>query len=109
MIQTLWKIVHFGGKLRHFRWKIMQIQPFESIIIHDLNDFTQSIQVIYLILQAEKDDGLTEDCHSYESLFKNKRFSKHTKKQIYKTKNETKTTKHFYHCRGTDTHQCLVW
>ena len=32
----------------------MQIQPFESNIIHDLNDFTQSIQVIYLILQAEK-------------------------------------------------------
>ena len=76
MIQTLWKIVHFGGKLRHFRWKIMQIQPFESIIIHELNDFTQSIQVIDLILQAEKDDGLTEDCHSYECLFKHKRFSK---------------------------------
>lgn len=31
----------------------MQIQYFESIIIHELNDFTQSIQVICLILQAE--------------------------------------------------------
>ncbi len=41
MIQSLWKIVHFGGKLRHFGWKIMQIQPFESNIIHELNDFTQ--------------------------------------------------------------------
>ncbi|MBQ5456660.1 MAG: hypothetical protein IIT63_12665, partial [Prevotella sp.] len=43
MIQTLWEIVHFGGKLRHFGWKFLQIQPFESNIIHKLNDFTQSI------------------------------------------------------------------
>lgn len=43
MIQNLWKTVHFGGKLRHLGWKFLQIQPFESNIIHKLNDFTQSI------------------------------------------------------------------